>query len=174
MGVQTARSSLLSGREGCWLLPRRRTWLHLGTPAVAILPWVTSPNIIPAHAPSQGSGLDTPPMVCGPVVGLAVPARPRLARKGPCVGVQPPLSSLPILREGCWLLPRRRTWLRLGTPAVAMLPVVTCPSVSPPLCPARAQVLPRHLRLHPRGRIGHSCSTMLSQKRAARGSAASP
>ena len=71
VGVQPPLSSLPSGREGSWLLPRRRTWLRLGTPAVTILPGVTSLSVNPAPFPSPGLGLATPPSVSGPRVGLA-------------------------------------------------------------------------------------------------------
>ena len=112
-GLASPKQPSECGREGCWFLPRRQTWLHLGTPAVALLPWVTSLSISHAPVPSLGSGLATPPRVSGSGVGLAVPSRPRKARKGPHVGVQPPLCSIPSGREGCWLLNRRRNWLLL-------------------------------------------------------------
>ena len=58
-GVQPPRSSLLSGREGCWLHSGRQASSGLRAPA-AILPGVTSPLAGPAPLPGLALGLATP------------------------------------------------------------------------------------------------------------------
>ena len=83
--------------------------------------------------PGLGSS-HTPSIPC-PLIGLAVPARPHQAQKGPRVGVPPHRSSILSGREDCWLLPGR-SWLRLGTLASALLPGVTFMSLSPAPFPA--------------------------------------
>ena len=177
MGVQGRRSRIPSVRVNCWLLPRRRTWPSLGTPAAAMLLGVTSPNVSLAPLPGPGLGLATPLAFHVRAIGLAFPAHPVLVPKRPRVGVQLPRSSIQSGREDCWMLPRRRAWPSMGNPAAAMLPGVTSPSVSPaplPVPSSRPGLGSSHAPSisWPGVRIGCTCSSMLSPKRPGRGSPA--
>ena len=100
-GVQPPQSSLPSGREDCRLHSGRQAWSGLGALA-AMWPGVSSLRAGPAPPPGPGLSLATP--LAPPARGWeVVPVTTPGPKKATCGGVQPPRSSLPSGREGCWL-----------------------------------------------------------------------
>ena len=123
--------------------------MRLGTPAVAILPGVTSLRVSPAPLPGPGSGQ-------------------------PC-----PIASLAQGLDWLYVLdhakPEKGHAWGSSLPKADFLPGVTSPNVSPASLPGPGSGLATPPSVSSLGvRIGCTCSTTLSPKRAVRGDPASP